>query len=280
MSGRTMYDGIASDAAVIPTGAQIVAGYVDGNYAWSTKDWARFPHAIHVTIAAHPGTNAGTVGDGPPDNGTWAQWVQWTVRRRAAGTDPTMYTNGSSWAAGKAAFAAAHVAEPHWWIADYDGDPTIPAGAIAKQYQSTDRWDLSSVADHWPGVDPAPATNPPATPPAAPEETDVTTYFPIQVGPDPAGTPNACGVATWPAGSTHVLQLVADPGVWGDTSGEFRLVFSLLTGPDVTTTHVAGPGESTAVEFASVPGLNPAICRGVTITRPDAKKWPWGGGAQ
>jgi len=123
---------------------------------------------------------------------------------------------------------------------------------------------------------------PTATTPAAPapqEDDDVTTYYPIQVGPDPTGAPNACGVATWPAGAAHVMQLIADPGVWQDTTGTFRLVFNLTTGPDVETTHVAGPGDNVEIEFASVPGLNKAICRGVTITRPDGKRWPWGGGA-
>jgi hypothetical protein len=275
---RTMYDGIASDAPVIPTTAQLVAGYVDGHYAWTDADWARFPHATHVRIATSATTDDGHVLDVETGNATPEEAVNWVLTRRHAGADPTVYCGQSAWPAIRAAFIHHDVPEPHYWVAHYDGDPAIPAGAIAKQYQSTAEWDLSSVADHWPGVDPATPTAP--TAPAATEEPDVTTYYPIQVGPDPSGNPNAAGVATWPAGAAHVLQLLADPGVWGDTTGEFRLVFSLLTGPDVVTTHVAGPSESTAVQFSGVPGLNAAACRGVTITRPDGKKWPWGGGAE
>jgi hypothetical protein len=84
--------------------------------------------------------------------------------RRAAGADPTIYCNASTWPAVRAAFAAANVAEPHYWIAKYDGDPTIPAGAVAKQYRGdvAPGYDVSSVVDYWPGVDPAP-TNPGGT---------------------------------------------------------------------------------------------------------------------
>jgi len=154
MTRRTMYDSIT--ASNLPTGGDLYAGYVDGRWPNADAIGARFPGRTVVRIATSASTNAGVVGDGPPDNGTWTAWVQWTVRRRAAGADPTVYTNSSSWSAGIQAFKEAGVAEPHWWIAHYDGDPTIPSGAVAKQYASNDSYDTSSVADYWPGVDPAP----------------------------------------------------------------------------------------------------------------------------
>jgi len=46
---RTCYDAI--HPANIPTNAQMVAGYVDGRYAWSAADWARFPHSVKARIA-------------------------------------------------------------------------------------------------------------------------------------------------------------------------------------------------------------------------------------
>lgn len=160
MTLRHMYDGITTSK--LPPGGDLYAGYVDGRWPNANAVAERFVGKRVVRIASSPSTNDGVVGDGPPDNGNWGEWVQWTVRRRAAGADPTMYTNASSWATGRAAFKAAGVAQPHWWIADYDGDPTIPAGAVAKQYASNDSYDTSSVADYWPGVDPAP--KPPVTP--------------------------------------------------------------------------------------------------------------------
>lgn len=155
---RTMYDGITP--ALLPVGGDLYAGYVDGHWPDAEAIAARFPGKPVVRIAVRPTTDDGVVGDGPPDNGTWAEWVQWVVRRRAAHVDPTMYTNASSWAAGIRAFMAAGVPEPHWWIAHYDGDPAIPAGAVAKQHTETAGYDVSSVADYWPGVDPAPKPQP------------------------------------------------------------------------------------------------------------------------
>jgi len=165
---RIMYDGIDSDAAVIPTEAELVAGYVDGDYAWSEEDWARFPHAVHVGIAVHPTTDAGIVLDCEPGNATPQEAVNWVLTRRHAGVDPTIYCNQQNpttgWPAIRAAFQTHDVPEPHWWVADYDNVATIPAGAIAKQYQTTNRWDVSAVADYWPGVDPAPKPAPARVP--------------------------------------------------------------------------------------------------------------------
>src|SRR5207249_6099906 len=55
------------------------------------------------------------------------------------------------------AFAAQRVAEPYYWIASYDGDPTIPAGAIAKQYADPNliaghpHYDVSNVDSNFGG---------------------------------------------------------------------------------------------------------------------------------
>lgn len=152
---RTMYDGI--DASRLPVDAQLVAGYVDGLYVWSTADWARFPNAVKVRIAVFSQTNDGEVLDVEPGNATPAESVDWVLRRREAGVDPTVYMNTSTWPTVREAFTARKVAEPHYWIAQYDGVAQLPAGAIAKQHTNdeTAGWDVSVVADHWPGVDPA-----------------------------------------------------------------------------------------------------------------------------
>jgi hypothetical protein len=63
-----------------------------------------------------------------------------------------------------AAFINAGVAQPNWWLAGYDDVPEIPAGAIGKQYANEPltggHYDLSVVADHWPGVDTGPGPSP------------------------------------------------------------------------------------------------------------------------
>jgi hypothetical protein len=157
---RTMYDAVT--AANIPAGARMVAGYIDKIKLepWSAADWARFPTAVKVTIVKKASTNNGHVLDVEPGDATPAEAPGWVRMRRAAGADPTVYCNTSTWPVVRAAFRAAGVAEPHYWLARYDGKPEwdtgwAAAGVVAKQFAGdVDRkYDLSSVADFWPGVD-------------------------------------------------------------------------------------------------------------------------------
>jgi len=156
---RTFYDAI--HPANIPTNAQGVAGYVDGRYAWTAADWARFPHAVKVRIAVFSSTADGHVLDVEPGCSTPANAPGWVVRRRAAGVDPTVYCSLSQWPVVQAAFAAARVPEPHWWVAAYPGSgPNLYPGSIAHQYANPGPVDISVVADYWPGVDPTPTPTP------------------------------------------------------------------------------------------------------------------------
>jgi hypothetical protein len=148
-------------AADIPTGRfPIVCGYVDGIYAWSEQDWLRHTNsgAIAVGIAVLPTTDAGQVCDVESGDLTPDQAVRWVGMRRASGlSTPTVYCSISAWPYVAAAFINAGVAQPTWWLAGYDDVPAIPAGAVAKQYAneplSGGHYDLSIVADFWPGVD-------------------------------------------------------------------------------------------------------------------------------
>jgi hypothetical protein len=148
---RTMYDAVT--VANIPAGALMVAGYVDGHYANLAAMRARFPHALIVPIAVRASTNDGLVLDIETGDATPAEGPGWVTMRRAAGEDPSVYCNTSTWPAVKAAFASAGVTPPHYWVAQYDGNPAIPAGAVAKQYSNPGPFDISAVADHWPGID-------------------------------------------------------------------------------------------------------------------------------
>lgn len=154
---RTMYDSI--NASQIPRDADLVAGYVDGRYAWSEADWELFPNATRVRIAVFPTTNDGHVLDCENGDAETAQCPAWVLTRRAAGVDPTIYCSYTMWPSARAAFSTAGVAQPHWWIAGYptpvdaDGNPVIPPGAIAHQWVDRGPYDESIVADYWPGVD-------------------------------------------------------------------------------------------------------------------------------
>jgi len=160
---RTMYDAVtAANILAANPKPTIVAGYVDKIVLepWSGADWALFPDAVKVQIVKKASSNFGHVLDVERGDAEPAEAPGWVTMRRKAGADPTVYCNASTWPTVRAVFTAAGVAEPHYWIARYDGDPTIPAGAVAKQYRGdvAPGYDVSSVADYWPGVDPAPGT--------------------------------------------------------------------------------------------------------------------------
>jgi hypothetical protein len=154
---RTMYDSVTASA--IPRAARMVAGYLPpSRYAWSAADWARFPTAVKVRIAIFARVNDGHVLDVEPGDATPAQAPGWVVMRRREGVDPSIYCNASTWPTVRAEFRRRGIREPHYWIAKYDNVARLPAGAVAKQYANPPlhgrgHFDLSIVADHWPGVD-------------------------------------------------------------------------------------------------------------------------------
>ena len=214
---RTMYDGV--DATKLPVSAQLVAGYVDGLYAWSDANWARFPNSVKVRVAVFAQTNDGQVLDVEPGNATPAQSVDWVLMRRRAGVDPTVYMNTSTWPTVRDAFQARGVREPHYWVAQYDGVASIPSGAIGKQYYNNNDlgYDLSIIADYWPGVDPAPFAPTPAAPPVRRNDMHVDLKL------------NTPVVFTNPAavlGDTSTLLLASD---FGDATVRVA-VFSLKAG--------------------------------------------------
>lgn len=170
---RTMYDSVTPGA--IPSTATMVAGYVDGLYSNVNAMRARFPKAQLVEIAVSSHTDAGQVLDVETGDATPSGAVSWVQMRRRAGADPTVYCNESVWPSVKSAFRTANVKEPHYWVASWDGNPTIPAGAVAKQYKNSKmvghNYDVSSISTYWPGVD-APVSNP--LPPAKNDTHDYT----------------------------------------------------------------------------------------------------------
>jgi hypothetical protein len=243
---RIMYDGIVPGE--VPAGAQLYAAYLDGNWPDYNALVARYPNAVHVSIAVSSSYNGGKVLDVENGDATPAESVNWVLNRRKAGVDPTVYCSMSAWASVQAAFKARGVPQPHYWVADYSlgNNPAIPAGAIALQYADRGGYDVSVVADYWPGVDPAPpATIPPPPPP--PMEDDM---YLISVTPDPtvpgATTPSA-GIFTVDGGTVvHVDEasynaLVArfgEPVVVSPTYYA-RVLVSAPTSPTVTAADEA-----------------------------------------
>jgi hypothetical protein len=158
---RTMYDSTNPDD--IPASAEMVAGYIDGAYAWSSDGWARFPHATHVTVATQPGTNDGDVLDVEFGDATPAQAPAWIRMRQEAGLAvPTIYC---------ASFAVTHLRTVcaglryDLWVAYWTGQPHVMDGAVAVQFadpsSSGGHFDLSLVTQAtWPAPPPAPPEDP------------------------------------------------------------------------------------------------------------------------
>jgi hypothetical protein len=253
---RIMYDGVAGDAAAIGVQAKpgdLVAGYGDGLYAWSDADWAHIlPGVIRRVIVVRPGSNAGHILDCEPGNCTPAQSVDWTVMRRASGlVRPAVYCNQKNiaygWPAVRAAFQARGVPEPDYWVANYDGNPVIPAGAIGKQYADDQLlgkpWDLSVVADGWPDTAPSPQ---PTSKPTMEDDMSITSN---------AGRAGL----SWAAGTKHVVQVTYDPH-GGDP--KLRVVLALTTGPFVMPdAWQLAQGSGTL----QIPEEHMAACRGVIL---------------
>lgn len=152
-----------ADAATIdyidPASIDLIAYYVDGNYVPSRQALDRFAGKVHVPISVNLSGNAGIVLDGPPDNGSVSEVPGWVDRAWRRGVTPTVYTDRSMWAEIVQAINNAGVRQPLWWIAQWNGDASMIPGAIAHQYETVaNRYDLSVVADYWPGIDPAPTS--------------------------------------------------------------------------------------------------------------------------
>jgi peptidoglycan hydrolase-like protein with peptidoglycan-binding domain len=192
--------------AAHPAAGDVVFGYANGAYAWSTEDWAKFPEQRHAVIVEYvPGESiVGVDGDildveasylaaGSPNRpDALSQASQWSQRQRAAGRIPGGYTSLTA----QPDLAAVMGSPTAWFVADWTGaehqDEVPNAEVIATQYASPSKpapgeghWDLSEIDnaafDAWwehnhPGQPleeeqpppPAPA-NPPPPPPPSPE---------------------------------------------------------------------------------------------------------------
>ena len=248
---RTMYDAVTVDN--IPSTAEVVAGYLDGNYANYNALKARFPNAVVVPITVFASDNEGTVLDVENGDATPVESVGWVEKRRNAGVDPSVYCDTSNWANVRQAFQDANVAEPHYWIADWTGSPHIPNGAVACQYSSPGPYDVSEVADYWPGIDPVPQSG---------NGEDMAFNESFDIGPAGGGVTFARGAAknvsffcdnTLALGATNLgvdLRVV----IWatGDT-------------PHIQTVRVSNENSSqVTVNFP-----NPSMTHTVTVTRAD-----------
>lgn len=145
---KVMYDAVNLDA--IPTNAQAVAGYVDGLWPTFAEVCARWPHAVHLSIATNADHDAECLdvekGDAMP-----SQVPAWVKRQHERGENrPVIYANLSTMPAVMAALRDAGIPRTsvRLWVAWYR-DPAveeIPEGFDACQWR-TGAADESACAD-------------------------------------------------------------------------------------------------------------------------------------
>lgn len=145
-----MYDSVTWQA--IPADAEVVAGYIDGAYAWPQEAWDSFPDAMHVAIAVFPSTNSGDVLDCETGDATPEQCPDWIKMRKMAGIAvPTIYCNASTMPAVQQACQGLTY---NLWIADWTGVPHLYPGSVATQYAdpplSGGNYDVSLCVPFWP----------------------------------------------------------------------------------------------------------------------------------
>lgn len=192
-----MYDSVT--AGHIPRTAQMVAGYMDGAYKWSDADWELFPRAVLVGITVTGQTLAADVADVERGDLTPAQGAAWLKRKKAAGQLGCLYFSRSLLSTVVTEVRKLGIRPEDWtiWEADWTGIPHFRDGAFAVQYDhpphSGGHYDLSVVADYWPGIDPKPAPAPGPKPGPAPGPPSPPSPGPVPPppGPPPPGPPPA-----------------------------------------------------------------------------------------
>lgn len=162
---RKAYDSVTVSA--LPAGGDLYLGYVDGRYANVDEIKARFPHRHIVRITVTGRTFDADMADVENGDLSPASGAAWAKGKLQRGQFPVLYFPESSRAAVVAALKAAGVdpAKVGKFAAQYDGVARLNArGDIGKQYRSPDgtgagkvtdgNYDVSVVADFWPGIDP------------------------------------------------------------------------------------------------------------------------------
>lgn len=184
---RLMFDAV--NPANLPDGSDLLGGYDDGAWPDYQAIQARFPGKRVIRFTVFAADRYGDVLDIEKGDATPFDAVDWVLARRALKADPTVYCSSSLWPAVKAAFAARGVGLPWWMRADYTRPPSEFPGdprEVAHQYTDTGRYDISVVADYWPGIDP-PIPAPPVEDDMTP--TDLLNALDAAAKSTEAGTP-------------------------------------------------------------------------------------------
>lgn len=160
-----MYDAVPGLVTNIPVTASYVAGYVDSvSFTWPASAWARFPHAVHVTITTSGRLDADFA---DVENGDLTPQQGYSLYQ--AGRIKGIYCSFSAWQSVQDVFNTNHKAQPPYWIAQYPGGGRVMpilngVVAVAHQYASTPGYDLSCITDTFLAIVGGKMTDPLQTP--------------------------------------------------------------------------------------------------------------------
>lgn len=226
-----MYD--STDPALIPTTAPVVAGYVDGDYAWSQQDWDRF-NCPKVRITINDGALTANVCDVEHGDLTPSLAATWCWHKiHVLSQRPTIYCSLSNVETCKAELTRMNIGltEVDFWIADYTGraatnpPSTLYPNSIGHQYIDTGTYDLSVITPTWLVITSQTISNPSPFTLSTVKETTMSIY----VAPD--GTVYFCAVgADNHAG--HIIVGKSKPS--GDIQGQWTIMDVTAQNPQFT----------------------------------------------
>lgn len=164
---RQMYDAVTPSN--IPANPQMVAGYINGRYAWTPADWAKFPHAAHVTIDVTGARPDADVLDVEKGDATPAGAVRWVKAKLALKGSylPILYCSRSTLTPlFNALQAVGYSVNKHFriWIAIPGSNVPVKdmTGVVAIQWNFAGGYDESTVYDNaFKAVAPPKPTKPP-----------------------------------------------------------------------------------------------------------------------
>lgn len=250
--------------AIAKTGAKIVSGYTDGRWPDYNGLVASTPGLLHVSITVNRTDVHARCGDVETGDMSPEDAPGWVKDARDAGNPyPWIYCDAANWITVKNEFTAQKVAEPLYYIANYDDTTEIPAGAIGHQHTNTPAYDISSFVDYIPGLDPAPVT---ATPSGKDDE------MPAQIEPLTVHPGEYAYGVDESDGRTEVRFNADGYGA----QAELRVVTWDAKGCDVHNVVVGGSGNGQAEHQTVVKFPNPTSTYGVTVRRVDHVGFPVG----
>lgn len=148
----TMYD--STVPTHIPPYAQAVAGYVNGRYENFYRLGELFPNAKRFAISV-TATEPANILDVEAGDATPAQAGAWVKARHEQGVKrPIVYADLSTMPDVVDALVKHEIARDRvlLWVADYTGQPHIPAGYDACQWEDHDELYDVSLCEPWFGV--------------------------------------------------------------------------------------------------------------------------------